>query len=191
MKMIFDRLESNVRSYCRKFPNVFISGKNATIWDEEGRDFIGFLCSAGALNYGHNNEDLKQALIAYLDGDGIVHSLDLHTAAKRNFLEKFDEVILRRRGCDYKVQFPGPTGTNTVEAALKLARKVTRRMDVVAFTNVFHGMSLGSLAASGRAQRLAAAGTVLPSVIRSCRNRRAKSAVLKNVLFQCYAPYAA
>ncbi len=161
-----EELESSVRSYCRKFPTVFVSANNAVMSDNVGRDYIDFLCGAGALNYGHNNEKIKEALIAYLNSNAIVHSLDLHTAAKRQFLERFDQVILRPRGYRYKVQFPGPTGTNAVEAAIKLARKVTQRAPVVAFTNAFHGMSLGSLALTARAQKRASAGTVLPNVVR-------------------------
>jgi len=166
MSAIFEKLESNVRSYCRKFPAVFVSARNATMFDEIGRDYIDFFSGAGVLNYGHNNEKITQALVAHLKSNAIIHSLDLHTPAKRRFLEHFDEVILRPRGYRYKMQFPGPTGTNAVEAALKLARKVTQRPTIVAFTNAFHGMTLGSLAASARAQKRAAAGTDLPNIVR-------------------------
>lgn len=166
MTPTFERLESNVRSYCRKFPAVLTSANNAVISDESGRDYIDFLCGAGALNYGHNNEKIKAELIAYLNSNGITHSLDLHTTAKRQFLERFEEVILQPRGYRYKVQFAGPTGTNAMEAALKLARKATQRTPVVAFTNAFHGMSLGSLALTARSHKRAAAGTDLPNVVR-------------------------
>jgi diaminobutyrate-2-oxoglutarate transaminase len=162
----FEKLESNVRSYCRKFPAVFATGNNAVITDETGRDYIDFFCGAGALNYGHNNEKIKQELIAYLNSNAITHSLDLYTTAKRKFLERFDEVIFQPRNYRYKVQFPGPTGTNAVEAALKLARKVAQRETVVAFTNAFHGMSLGSLAVTARAHKRASAGTGLPNIVR-------------------------
>lgn len=57
--------------------------------------------------------------------------------------------------------FPGPTGTNAVEAALKLARKVKGRESVVSFTNAFHGMSLGSLAVTGNSMKRAGAGVPL------------------------------
>jgi diaminobutyrate-2-oxoglutarate transaminase len=166
MTATFERLESNVRSYCRKFPAVFVSATNAVISDGCGRDYIDFFCGAGALNYGHNNERIKQELIAYLSSNAIIHSLDLYTSAKAQFLERFDEIILRPRGYRYKVQFPAPTGTNAVEAALKLARKVTQRTPVVAFTNAFHGMTLGSLAMTARSQKRATAGTALPNAIR-------------------------
>ena len=144
----FERLESEVRSYCRHFPQVFTRAVGSRLTAEDGREYVDFLAGAGALNYGHNDPRLKQRLIDYIADDGITHGLDMATAAKRTFLETFDEVILRPRGLQYKVQFPGPGGTNAVEAALKLARKVTGRQGVIAFTNGFHGMSLGALAAS-------------------------------------------
>ena len=144
----FQRLESEVRSYCRHFPQVFTRAVGSRLTAEDGREYVDFLAGAGALNYGHNDPRLKQRLVEYIAADGITHGLDMATAAKRTFLETFDEVILRPRRLEYKVQFPGPGGTNAVEAALKLARKVTGRQGVIAFTNGFHGMSLGALAAS-------------------------------------------
>ena len=79
------------------------------------------------------------------------------TAAKRDFLEAFEQVILQPRGLEYKLQFPGPGGANAVEAALKLARKATGRTGVIAFTNGFHGMTLGALAVSSNLRARAGA----------------------------------
>jgi diaminobutyrate-2-oxoglutarate transaminase len=129
--------------------------------DTSGRRYLDFFAGAGALNYGHNNPVLKAALIDYLSSDMIVHSLDMATEAKTAFLETFERLILRPRNLDYKVQFPGPTGTNAVEAALKLARKVTGREAVINFTNAFHGMTLGSLSVTGNSMKRAGAGIPL------------------------------
>lgn len=156
------RLESEVRGYCRSFPTTFATARGATMTDTEGREYLDFFAGAGALNYGHNPPSLQKALVDYLSGDGVVHSLDLVTEAKARFLERFDEIVLRPRGLDYRVQFPGPTGTNAVEAALKLARKVTGRQRVLYFTNGFHGMTLGSLAVTGNSTKRAGAGVGLP-----------------------------
>ena len=161
---VFERYESNVRSYCRSFPTVFARAKNAEIFDEEGRRYIDFFCGAGALNYGHNNDEIKQKLIDYLAGDGILHSLDMYTVAKREFLETFEEKVLRPRGLDYKIQFPGPTGTNGVEAAVKLARKVKGRSNVFALMGAFHGMTLGALALTTDKSSRGGAGVTLGDV---------------------------
>jgi diaminobutyrate-2-oxoglutarate transaminase len=163
---VFEQVESAVRSYCRRFPAVFATARNAVLEDERGRKYIDFLAGAGALNYGHNNPALRDRLVEYLLSDGVAQSLDLHTSAKKHFLREFNDVVLAPRGYDYRVQFTGPTGTNAVEAALKLARKVTGRRNVVAFTNAFHGMTLASLAATARASKRAAAGVSLHDVVR-------------------------
>ncbi|RUY08002.1 diaminobutyrate--2-oxoglutarate transaminase [Mesorhizobium sp. M7A.F.Ca.CA.004.04.1.1] len=162
----FTAHESNVRRYGRSFPAVFARALGATIWDETGNAYIDFLVGSGALNYGHNNPDIMAPAIEYLVGENILLSLDMHTAAKRDFIEGFVDWILKPRGLSYKIQFPGPTGTNANEAALALARKYTGRSSVMAFTNAFHGMSLGSLAVSGSASTRELGGVARHDVIR-------------------------
>ncbi|MFM0068830.1 diaminobutyrate--2-oxoglutarate transaminase [Paraburkholderia aspalathi] len=163
---VFSRFESNVRSYCRRFPAVFSRARDSYLIDDEGSEYIDFFCGAGSLNYGHNNPVIKKALLDYLGSDAIVQSLDLYTPAKREFLQQFQRDILEPRGYEYKVQFSGPAGTTAVEAALKLARKVTGRRSIVAFSNAFHGMSLGALGISARSRKRSSAGTPLDGVIR-------------------------
>src|SRR5262245_34706115 len=159
---VFTRLESNVRSYARSFPAVISYARGTELRDVHGKRYLDFLAGAGSLNYGHNNPAFKQALIDYIAHDGITHSLDLHTVAKERFLLAMHEIILKPRGLgDYVMQFTGPTGTNAVEAALKLARKATGRKNVVYFTNGFHGVSMGALAVTGNSYLRAAAGVPL------------------------------
>ena len=160
MTEVFERRESAVRSYCRSFPTVFSTAENATLRDTEGREYIDFLAGCSALNYGHNDPDMKAALIDHIAGNGITHALDMYSDAKAAFLEAFETLILGPRGMDYRVMMPGPTGTNAVEAALKLARKVTGRKNVIAFTNGFHGMTLGALACTCNAGKRGGAGGV-------------------------------
>ena len=161
---IFDKYESEVRSYCRNFPAVFTTAKDSFIFAEDGKKYIDFFCGAGALNYGHNNDYIKKQIISYLENDGIIHSLDMFTSAKRDFIEYFEKNILEPRGFDYKIQFPGPTGTNAVEAALKLARKVKKRNNIFAFMGAFHGMTLGSLSMTTDRDSREGAGVVLTDV---------------------------
>lgn len=161
---IFDERESSVRSYCRSFPVTFSVAKDSHLTDVHGRTYIDFLAGAGALNYGHNHNAIKSALVDYLLADGLSHGLDLHTVAKQHFLETFDRLILRPRGLNYKVQFTGPTGTNAVEAALKIARKVTGRSGIFSFMGGYHGDSLGSLSATANRSHREAAGVALHDV---------------------------
>jgi diaminobutyrate-2-oxoglutarate transaminase len=163
---IFHETESNVMVYARAFPVTFTRASGAFIYDEDGQAYLDFLAGAGSLNYGHNNPALKSALLEYIQGDGITHGLDMHTQAKAHFLDRFRRYILQPRMLDYRLQFTGPTGTNAVEAALKLARKVKKRQNVVAFTNGFHGVSLGAVAATGNRLHRGGAGVALGNVTR-------------------------
>lgn len=158
---IFDKLESQVRSYSRDWPVVFNRAQGSWQYSEDGKPYLDFFAGAGALNYGHNPPALKQALVDYIVDDGVTHSLDTHTVAKRDFLQALDEIVLQPRGMHYKVSFPGPGGANAVEAALKLARKVTGKESVINFTNAFHGMTLGALSVTGNSMKRGGAGIPL------------------------------
>ena len=165
-KAIFERRESEARSYSRSFPTVFTKARGATMTDKSGRDYIDFLAGCSTLNYGHNDADMKAALLDHIGNDGIAHGLDMFTDAKAAFLETFERLILEPRGMDYRVMFTGPTGANAIEAALKLARKVTGRTNVISFTNGFHGVTLGALAVTGNGYHREGAGVPLRDVTR-------------------------
>jgi diaminobutyrate-2-oxoglutarate transaminase len=162
----FEQWESDIRGYCRLYPTVFTSASNARQTDEQGKSYIDFFAGAGVLNFGHNNPAMKRAMIDFLERDGVAHSLDMYTDVKRDFIDKFVATILEPRGWNHKLQFMGPTGTNAVETALKLARKVTGRHTVVAYEHGFHGMTLGSLACTANAYFRNAAGVPLEYVLR-------------------------
>ncbi|MGR3571958.1 diaminobutyrate--2-oxoglutarate transaminase [Brevirhabdus sp.] len=165
-KEIFARRESEARSYCRSFDTVFAKAKGSVMTDVEGREYIDFLAGCSSLNYGHNDDDMQAALIEHIQADGVTHGLDMFTDAKARFLTAFEEIILKPRGMDHKVMMTGPTGANAVEAAIKLARKVTGRHMIVSFTNGFHGMTMGALAATGNAGKRGGAGAPLEGVAR-------------------------
>src|SRR5690625_618024 len=162
---VFEQMESQVRSYSRSFPTIFTKSKGYKLWDIDENEYIDFFAGAGTLNYGHNHPQMKQTLIDYIENDGIVHSLDMGTMARQAFLQRFNDVILKPRNLEYKVMFPGPTGTNTVESALKLARKVTGRKNIISFTNGFHGMTLGSLSITGNETHRKGAGIPLTHTV--------------------------
>ncbi len=163
---IFKTTESEVRSYCRSFPVVFERSEGDWLYDDQGNAYLDFLSGAGTLNYGHNNPHLKSALLQYIEKDGVTHGLDMHTSAKADFLHAMRRFIFEPRGLNYKVQFTGPTGTNAVEAAMKLARKVTGRTNIISFTNGFHGVSLGALAATGNSHHRGGAGIDMGGITR-------------------------
>lgn len=164
---LFEEHEANVRSYCRHFPTVFATAQGATLFDEDGRSYIDFLAGAGTLNYGHNHPYIKDKVISYLQKNGIVHSLDMYTMAKHDFIASLYDTILTPRGLgEFKITFPGPTGTNAVETACKFARRATGRETVVAFTNAFHGMTMGALSLTGNRSKREGAGMGLSGTFR-------------------------
>lgn len=163
---IFEEIESEVQSYARNFPRVFTKAQGEFLYDKEENEYLDFLAGAGSMNYGHNNPAFKEKLLEYITHDGISNSLDLHTEAKGDFMRAFSEKILKPRGFDYMLQFTGPTGTNAVEAALKVARNYTGRDTIISFTNGFHGVTLGSLAATGNSTHRKASGVGLQGVTR-------------------------
>lgn len=159
--------ESEVRSYCRSIDAVFVSASGSHVTDALGRSYIDFLAGCAALNYGHNDPDMAVGLTEYIGRGGVAHGLDLHTEAKARFIDAFQRLILSPRDLSYRLQFTGPTGTNAVEAALKLARKITGRSQVVAFTRGFHGVTMGALAATGNRGHRMAEAVQLPGVTRA------------------------
>ena len=161
---IFEQRESSIRAYSRVYPVVFKTASNARQTDESGKEYIDFFAGAGVLNFGHNNSKMKNAIIEYLNNDGVLHSLDMETQAKAAFIQKFTDVILVPRDMPHKLQFTGPTGTNAVEAAMKLARRCTGRQNIIAFEQGFHGMTLGSLAATANEYFRNAAGVPLEHI---------------------------
>ena len=161
---IFEEIESEVQSYARSFPRVFNKAQGEYLYDTEGNQYLDFLAGAGTLNYGHNNPVFKKELLKYIEADGITHGLDLHTKAKGNFLNTFNDMILKTRNMDYIVQFTGPTGANAVETAMKLARKIKQKETIISFTNGYHGVTLGALATTGNQHHRGGAGMLLTGV---------------------------
>lgn len=163
---IFEAWESEIRGYCRAYPTVFTTAENARQIDENGKSYIDFFAGAGVLNFGHNNEHMKKAVIDYIQSNGVIHSLDMYTSAKREFIDAFVNTIMKPRGMKHRLQFMGPTGTNAVEAALKIARRVTGRETIFAFSHGFHGMTLGALACTANDYFRNASGVPLNHVHR-------------------------
>ena len=164
--MMLDARESEVKSYCRTYTATFESAQGSIIRDRAGREFIDFLSGCSSLNYGHNPPAINNAMVEYISKGGVMHSLDMMTVAKEAFIDALYDVVLTPRGMKYRVQFPGPTGTNAVEAAIKLSRKFTGRTNVIAFTNGFHGCTLGALSLTANKHNRGSVSTVTSGVTR-------------------------
>lgn len=144
-------VESNARWYSRIFPETFHKAEGAWVEGVSGKRYIDFFCGAGALNYGHNSSKIKQALSDYLNDNGVVSMLDCSTSARSEFIKSIQKNLLPRIGGNYKVHIAAGTGSDCVEAALKIARMHTRRTRIMAFRNGYHGATLGALACTSEA----------------------------------------
>jgi len=138
-----EQLESKARSYPRSVPIAIEEGRGATMRDVDGNTFIDFFGGAGVLNVGHS---LPAALKAAAEQqDKLVHSLDFPTTPKLGLMRKLKEMLPGRLKDSARFHFGGPTGSDAIEAALKLTRAHTGREAVIAFQGSYHGMSTGAL----------------------------------------------
>lgn len=143
------RRESNARSYPRRIPLALRRGSGIYVEDTEGRVFIDCLSCAGALALGHNHPVVTEALQRALRDELPLQTLDLTTPVKDAFVEELFMLLPPEFARRAKIQFCGPTGTDGVEAALKLVKTATQRSTILAFHGAYHGMSQGSLALMG------------------------------------------
>jgi len=141
--------ESNARSYPRRIPLALKRAQGIYVEDVEGRTFIDCLAGAGTLALGHNHPVVIAAIRKVLDDGLPLHTLDLTTPVKDQFVQELFGLLPEEFARDAKIQFCGPTGTDAVEAALKLVRTATGRSTVLSFQGGYHGMSMGALSLMG------------------------------------------
>lgn len=144
--------ESAARTYARSLPIVPVRARGLTIEGADGRRYLDCLSGAGSLALGHNHPVVLEAIRRVLDSGAPLQVLDLATPVKDAFTTELFATLPPRFAEHARVQFCGPAGTDAVEAALKLVRTATGRGGLLAFTGAYHGMTEGSLAASGGAQ---------------------------------------
>ena len=141
--------ESNARSYPRKFPFALKKAKGSWVEDVEGNKYLDFLCGAGTLALGHNDDEVNQAMVDLLTSDAPLHTLDLTTPVKDRFVHTILSLLPEGLKENAKIQFCSPSGTDAVDAAIKLCKTATGRSTVIAFSGGYHGMGHGALALTG------------------------------------------
>jgi diaminobutyrate-2-oxoglutarate transaminase len=142
-------LESNARTYAETFKTVFESGSGFRIRDAGGREILDCLGCAGALPLGHNHPEVTREIVRFVQSGQLQQTLDLSTPAKYEFMQELVATLPGSWARDIKIQFCSPSGSDAVEAALKLVRFATQRQVIIAFHGAYHGMTAGSLAAMG------------------------------------------
>lgn len=142
------RRESSARTYPRRLPIVIQSGCGVWVKDVNGRDYIDCLAGAGALALGHNHPVVVDAIRRALDDGAPLQTLDLPTPLKDRFTNELFASLPSEFAADYKIQFCGPSGSDAIEAALKLVKTATGKRGILAFHGAYHGMTLGSLSVS-------------------------------------------
>lgn len=156
--------ESNARSYPRKFPFALNKASGSYLVDVEGNKYLDFLCGAGTLALGHNNKEINQAMIDLIQSDAPLHTLDLITPTKDLFVETLIENLPKEMRGNVKFQFCSPSGTDAVDAVIKLFKTVTGRSSVIAFSGAYHGMGHGALALTGNLSAKEKVASLMPDV---------------------------
>ena len=153
------RRESSARIYSRRLPIALAGGEGVHVRDSAGRVYLDCLAGAGTLALGHGHPAVVSALQAALDSGIPLTTLDLDTPLRDAFVETLFAVLppSLRGG---RIQFCGPSGSDAVEAAVKLARTATGRGGAIAFGGAYHGMTQGALALSGAHAPKAALGAL-------------------------------
>ena len=156
--------ESNARSYPRKFPFAIAKAKGSWVEDVEGKKYLDFLCGAGTLALGHNDDEVNQAMVDMLTNNLPLHTLDLTTPVKDTFVETLLGALPYGMGKDCKVQFCSPSGTDATDAAIKLCKTATGRSSVISFAGGYHGMGQGPLACMGNLHAKQTVNGLMPDV---------------------------
>ena len=156
--------ESNARSYPRKFPFALAKAKGSWVEDVEGKTYLDFLCGAGTLALGHNDDEVNQAMVEMITSDKPLHTLDLTTPVKDEFVETLLGALPFGMGKDCKIQFCSPSGTDATDAAIKLCKTATGRSAVISFAGGYHGMGQGPLACMGNLHAKTEVNGLMPDV---------------------------
>ncbi|WP_247402560.1 MULTISPECIES: aminotransferase class III-fold pyridoxal phosphate-dependent enzyme [unclassified Bradyrhizobium] len=147
-------LELNSHLDTEPSPVILSRARGSLALTVEGRRIIDFYSGAGSLNYGHNNHQIREAILEYLTSDAVVNGFNMATSAELKFVDTFRSVALRERGLlPYHFEFTGPSNAHAIDAALELSRKVTGRQKIAFFTGGQSGVGSGSTALGGGGHR--------------------------------------
>jgi len=151
--------ESSAVSYSKGMPMAMKKARGATIEDVDGNIYIDMFGGAGVMAVGHGHPEVLKA--AHEQIDEVTHTLDIPTPTRRKMVEVLEGLLPKELN---KVFFGGPTGSDAVEQAVKLARYNTGRDGIIAFEGAYHGMTGISLALTCDAHHRTGIGQLVPGV---------------------------
>ena len=154
--------ESSARTYPRRLPVAIAEASGSYITDVDGRVYIDFLTGAGVLALGHNHPALVAAVQDQLTR--LTHGLDFPTPVREEFKQNQLAMLPASMRGEMKIHFCGPTGSDAVEAAVKLCKKATGRGGLVAFQGSYHGSTQGAMSLTSETQPKEGLLNLLPGV---------------------------
>ncbi|WP_416841362.1 aspartate aminotransferase family protein [Haloferax sp. DFSO52] len=157
------RIDSSAVAYPEDIPIAFDSGKGATVRDADGNTFIDMFAGIGVMNVGHANPYVLDAV--HEQTDKFVHTVDFPTEARLELIEKLDEIAPGNLSGNNRVVFGGPTGSDAIEASIKLAKYNTDGTGLVAFRGAYHGATSGAMSLTGNKSFKSNYTPLLPDVV--------------------------
>jgi 4-aminobutyrate aminotransferase len=135
-------------SYTRDYPFVMARGEGAVVEDVDGNVFLDCAAGIAVTGTGHSHPDVVKAIVEQVQKYLHMSGTDFYYEPQVLLAEEMAAIAPIGAGDGDVRSFFGNSGTEAIEAALKLARYATKRFNVIAFLGSFHGRTLGSLAAT-------------------------------------------
>ena len=151
--------ESSAVSYSKGLPMALRQGRGATLEDVDGNVYIDMFGGAGVMAVGHGHPVVLKA--AHEQIDQITHTLDIPSPTRKNMVEVLRKLLPKELN---RIFFGGPTGSDAVEQAIKLARYNTGRNSIIAFEGSYHGITGISLALTCDSHHREGIGQLVPDV---------------------------
>jgi diaminobutyrate-2-oxoglutarate transaminase len=156
-------IDSSAVAYPNDIPLAFEEGRGATLRDADGNTFIDLFGGIGVLNVGHTNPYVMEAV--HDQSDKLVHTVDFPSEARLDLIEKLDEIAPGDLSGDCRVVFGGPTGSDAIEASIKLAKYNTGGDGLIAFRGAYHGPTSGPMSLTSNKKFKGHYTPLLPEVV--------------------------
>ena len=140
-----DKLETRSRTYTSYFPVSIAEGRGSTLKDIDGNIFIDWFAGVCVINLGHGNPIVVDAMRSQLES--ISHINEMPTTSRMEFLKTLDSTLPGSLKGRSRTMFT-VTGADACEAAIGLARHITGKRTIVAFSGAYHGVHGGIIGAT-------------------------------------------